>query len=87
LAKKISKTLQEKGLIDKVRERSDSFWDTTWAAFEAGADAIEERFAEYLKKNKELLEGKDSKQKLEAAIATLEDLRDFFGGIPWRASA
>jgi transcriptional regulator with XRE-family HTH domain len=87
LAKKIAKTLQEKGLLDKVRERSDSFWDTTWTAFEAGADAIEEKFAEYLKKNEELLKDKDSQQKLEVAITTLEDLRDFFGGIPWRASA
>jgi uncharacterized small protein (DUF1192 family) len=87
LAKKIAKILHDKGLINKVRERADSFWDTSWLAFEAGADAIEEKFAEYLKKNEDLLKDKNSQKKIEAAIATLEDLRDFFGGIPWRASA
>jgi hypothetical protein len=86
LAKKISKTLNDKGLLTKLREQSDAFWDTTWTAFEVGADAIEEKFDEYLKRNDDLLKGKDSTGKLETAIATLEDLRDFFGGIPWRTS-
>ena len=86
LAKKIAKTLQEQGLLSNIREKSDAFWESTWTAFETGADAIEEKFAEYITKNEELLRG-NSKDKIQAAIVSLEDLRDFFGGIPWRASA
>lgn len=86
LAKKIAKTLQEKGLLSNIKEKSNSFWESTWIAFEKGADAIEEKFAEYIAKNEELLQG-NSKEKIQAAIVSLEDLRDFFGGIPWRASA
>lgn len=84
LAKKISKTLQEKGLLEKIEEKGDAFWKSTWTAFELGADAIEEKFTQYLDANERLLNDKDSRKKLEATIATLEDLRDFFGGIPWR---
>ena len=76
LAKKIAKTLQEKGFVSNIREKSDAFWDSTWSAFEKGADAIEEKFAEYITKNEELLKG-NSKEKIQAAIDSLEDLRDF----------
>lgn len=84
LAKKISKTLRDKKLLERIEERGDAFWESTWKAFELGAEALETKFAEYLTRNTELLEGEDSQAKIEAAIAALEDLRDFFGGIPWR---
>jgi hypothetical protein len=84
LAKKISKTLQEKDLLGKIEEKGDAFWKSTWTAFELGADAIEEKFTQYLDANERLLNDKDSRKKIEATITTLEDLRDFFGGIPWR---
>jgi hypothetical protein len=87
LAKKIAKTLKEQNFADKVHEASGAWWTTSWIAFERGADAIENGFTEYLAKNEALLNDKDSRQKLEAVIASLEDLRDFFGGIPWRPSA
>jgi hypothetical protein len=33
-----------------------------------------------------LLQG-NSRERIQAAIVSLQDLRDFFGEIPWRASA
>ena len=70
LAKKIAETLQEKNLLAKVRERVEAFWDTNWKNFEAGADALEARFLEYMTKNEELLKG-NSEEKVRAAIASL----------------
>ena len=84
LAKQIAKKLQQEKLLEKIEIKANAFWDSSWAAFELGATAVEEKFAEYLNTNEALLKDKDSHQRIESAIAKLEDIRDFFGGIPWR---
>jgi transcriptional regulator with XRE-family HTH domain/polyhydroxyalkanoate synthesis regulator phasin len=84
LAKQIGKKLQQEKLLEKIEVMGNTFWDNSWKAFELGATAIEEKFSEYLNTNEALLKDKNSHQKVEAAIAKLEDIRDFFGGIPWR---
>jgi hypothetical protein len=89
LAKKISKVLADKEFLKKVEQGVNSFWEQTWRAFEAGANEIEKKFGQYLLTNEQLLsdEEEGSKEKIEATIRVLEDLKDFFAGIPWRSSS
>jgi hypothetical protein len=88
LAKKIEKLLRENGFLGKVEQAINSFWDQTWDAFEAGAREVEKKFNQYISVNDQLLndEQSGSKEKIEATIRELENLRDFFAGIPWRVS-
>jgi transcriptional regulator with XRE-family HTH domain len=89
LAKKISKVLADKEFLKRVEQGVNSFWEQTWRAFEAGANEIEKKFGQYLLTNEQLLsdEEEGSKEKIEATIRVLEDLKDFFAGIPWRSSS
>jgi hypothetical protein len=87
LAKKIAKTLKEKNLLEKIETKSNAFWDNTREAFTLAATELERKFGEYLAANVRLLHDTNSRQKIEEVIAVLEDLRDFFGGIPWRSPA
>lgn len=89
LAKKFAKTLDEQGFLKKYEEGVNAFWDQTWSAFEAGADGIDKKFGQYLSTNEQLVNDAKggSKEKIEKTIETLEELRDFFAGIPWRSPA
>jgi hypothetical protein len=87
LAKKIAKTLQDKNFLPTTESGVDKFWDQTLLAFQAGADEIERKFGEYVETNSQLLrdEEQNSRAKIEATILKMEELKDFFGGIPWRS--
>jgi len=87
LAKKIAKILADKEFLKKVEEGVNSLWEQTWRAFEAGANEVEKKFGQYLLTNEQLLsdEEEGSKEKIEATIKALEELKDFFAGIPWRS--
>jgi hypothetical protein len=87
LAKKIAKTLEDNSFLKKYEEGVNAFWEQTWRAFEAGADGIDKRFKQYLSTNEQLVDDAKggSKEKIEATISVLEELRDFFAGIPWRS--
>jgi transcriptional regulator with XRE-family HTH domain len=87
LAKKIEKILADKKFLTKVEEGVNSLWEQTWRAFEAGADEVAKKFGQYLLTNEQLLsdEEEGSREKIEATIKALEELKDFFAGIPWRS--
>ena len=89
LAKKLAKLLAEKEFLKKAENGVNSFWDQTWQAFEAGSNEVERRFGQYLLTNQQLLsdEEEGSREKIEATLKILEDLKDFFAGIPWRSPA
>ncbi len=89
LAKKITKKLEENQFLKKCEEIVNTFWEQTWKAFEAGADAIEKKFDQYLLANEQLIDDAKggSREKIEVTIKSLEELRDFFAGIPWRSPA
>lgn len=89
LAKKIAKTLEENASLKKYEEGVAAFWEQTWHAFEAGADGMNAKFDQYLVANEQLIDGAKggSREKIEATIRSLEELRDFFAGIPWRSPA
>jgi transcriptional regulator with XRE-family HTH domain len=87
LAKKMEKLLSEKEFLKKVEAGVNAFWEQTWQAFEKGANEVEKKFGQYLLTNEQLLkdEKEGSREKIEATISKLEDLKDFFAGIPWRS--
>lgn len=87
LAKKIAKTLGENNFLGRYEQGVNAFWEQTWTAFEAGADEIEKRFGDYLSTNEQLVDDEKGgcKEKIEATIRILEELRDFFAGVPWRS--
>jgi hypothetical protein len=87
LAKKIAKKLEETQFLRKCEDSVNTYWEQTWKAFEAGADAIEKKFYQYLLANEQLLDDAKggSRERIEATIQSLEELRDFFAGIPWRS--
>jgi transcriptional regulator with XRE-family HTH domain len=87
LAKKMAKTLEETQFLRKCEESVNTFWEQTWKAFEAGADAIDKKFYQYLLANEQLLDDAKggSRERIEATIRSLEGLRDFFAEIPWRS--
>jgi hypothetical protein len=89
LAKKIANILTEKEFLKKVENGVNSFWEQTWRAFEAGANEIERKFAQYLLTNEQLFsdEQENSRAKIEATLKVLEELKDFSAGIPWRSPA
>ena len=89
LSKKIAKTLQEKNFLNTTETGVNRFWDQTLSAFQAGADEIERKFDEYIEANSQLLrdEEQNSREKIEATLQKMEELKDFFGGIPWRSPA
>ena len=89
LAKKFAKTLEDHGFVKKYEEGVNAFWEQSWRAFEAGADGVDRRFGQYLATNEQLVDDAKggSKERIERTIQTLEELRDFFAGIPWRSPA
>ncbi len=86
LAKKLSKSLEEQDYIKLMRENTAKYWDDALLGFEIGASSVESSFDTYLEKNEQLVRDRESKQRIEQAIVKLEELGDFFDGIPWRES-
>jgi transcriptional regulator with XRE-family HTH domain len=89
LAKKIDKLLREKEFLAKVEQAVDTFWEQTWTAFEAGAKEVEKKYGQYIQANEHLLNDEESgsKERIENTIREIEELKDFFAGIPWRVSS
>ena len=87
LAKKIVKNLQEKGLEEKLRKAVSLYWDDTLEGFGTGAAAVEHQYAQYVKSLKHLLLDTNSRAEIEGLMGRLEELKDFFAGIPWRSSS
>jgi hypothetical protein len=89
LSKKIAKTLHDRDFLKMTETGVNRFWDQTLSAFQAGADEIEKKFDEYVEANSQLLRDgeQNSKERIEATLQKMEELKDFFGGIPWRSPA
>ena len=86
LAKKIAKTLEKQQLIETFCKSADNFWDTTLSGFKTATDETEKSYAESLHKLRRIVESTDSNH-VQELIAELEELRDFFGSIPWRRTS
>ena len=79
LARKIVKYYEEEGLKEEFLGGAEEYWQDTRAAFEAGADAVEEEFRGHLNRLERLTE------KEEEALSyaeRFEEARDFYSGMP-----
>ncbi len=86
LAKKICEILDKLGYLATLIRHSDKYWDDTRFGFEKGMEATEKAFQDNLK-NLQTLVTVTSREEITTMIAQVEDARDFFGGIPWRAAS
>lgn len=88
LAKRISKRLARRGLIMELEQGINRYWDDTEAAVDKGTQAVERARAQYLDELERLArpEPGAARSSLEAAIARLRELQDFFGQLPWRST-
>lgn len=80
LARQIEQHFKRKVLPELAR-RTDQFWDDTRKAFDAGADAVEQRFQAHLDELRHLL-STTTDQEIGAKIEALRECRDFFVGLP-----
>lgn len=84
LAKKISKEIRSKGPFNRIADQLAQHWDDTRAAFDQAAEGTE---AEYQKKLDDLnrMAFSTDADQLKHRVKYIQELRDFFGGIPWRS--
>jgi len=87
LAKKIVSHFEEQKVLDKFLQGNNEYWRDTTKAFDRGANAVEERFQEYIEHLREISSDNEvSREKTENLLSVLGELKDFFGGIPWGGS-
>jgi len=85
LAKQIVSHLEKQQVIDKFIQGVDEYWLNTAQAFDKGANAVEEQYQGYIQHLRELCSNDiTSKQLIEDILHRLRELKDFFGGIPYR---
>ncbi|MDM7975866.1 MULTISPECIES: dynamin family protein [Thalassospira] len=83
LAKKIAKELSQRDFIGALVRQSDEFWEETRSGFDEGIKETESAYKSRLKSLRSLVNETDPKE-LSRMIGSLDEMRDFFGGIPWR---
>jgi gas vesicle protein len=83
LAKKIRDNAIEQQAEDKIRISIDKYWDDTKSAF---TQAVAETESSYIKKLDSLhtLAFSTSRDLIEIELKFAQEIRDFFGGMPWR---
>ncbi len=86
LAKQIHKKFEEKKVVSKLEEQIEHFWDNTESNCRKSIDYLDEEWKHKLAELEKLTSSK-SDFEIETIIQNLEDLRDFFGGIPWRTGS
>lgn len=74
-------------MMEKLSIAAEKYWTDTRTAFESGAEEVERKYKDYLLTLRELI-GDDptaSRERIESLLHHMEELRDFFGAIPWRS--
>lgn len=83
LAKKIVEVFKEKDVLLKYTENIKDYWESTKIAFNKGAEAVEEKYQQYLNNLKELISNQLTKEETEKKISSLREAQSFFSHIPW----
>jgi hypothetical protein len=84
LANKIVKILSDEGLLQKMLNASNKYWDGTKQAFEQRLKCIVDNFDDYVLNLTRLLQASD-RSEIERILKDLESLKIFFTGIPWKS--
>lgn len=84
LAKKIASALAENRVQQRFSDGVAKYWADTRIGFDIAIQKTEEAFQEQLKALQSLAFSA-SREELEHACRHAEMMRDFFGGIPWKA--
>ena len=86
LAKKIKKYFEEEEVIPKLTKAIDKYWSDTESSFRKGEKTVEDKWDKYLDHLREITSPiRQSEEEVKQLIQYLNELRDFFGGIPWRS--
>lgn len=83
LARKLSEIFKDKKFIETLIAHADMFWSNTQESFEEAIKETEEKFLEYVKSLESLMNA-TSREQLELRAKEVDEIRDFFAGIPWR---
>jgi transcriptional regulator with XRE-family HTH domain len=84
LAKQTVKYFEEQLVCEKFLEGIDQYWQDTTNSFEKGADAVETDWNRYLIHLHDITSGtSESEEHIEEILNKLQQLKDFFAGIPW----
>ena len=84
LAKKINKEMRSKKALSAIEKQIEKHWDDTIQAFDDAADQTEKDYQKKLDQLENIAFNTDIAV-LETRRRYLQELRDFFAGIPWRA--
>lgn len=88
LARKICKTLESNNVRQAFEGSINTYWGGTQEAFTRAADAVERDYVAHVHQLRLTVRASaESPEDLKRLVTTLERLRDFFGGLPWKASA
>lgn len=81
---KIAKSSAGAKFLSNVDEGVNSLWQQTWRASKAGADVLTKKIGRYLLTNEQLPSDQEegSKEKIEATIKALEELKDCSPELP-----
>jgi hypothetical protein len=86
LARKVVKSLAEKDVRGKFEHGIRGFWADTERAFEQAADNVEVVYEKQLSDfGSTINRGAGSRAELEELLDTVQRIRDFFAGLPWRS--
>ncbi len=84
LAKKVVRTLEEKNVKQRFIDAISSYWKDSKKAFNEGADEIESKWKDLLKrKKKETSERLISREEIKILLDETKQLQSFFNEIPW----
>ena len=83
LAKKIHENLGTKGVKEKLEDNLSSFWEQTLKVFIFSIESTEREYQKNLELLQNLISSKN-KDEIEKEIATIEETKSFFIGIPWK---
>jgi hypothetical protein len=85
LARKLLKTLEKNDVRSAFKQSIDDYWTGTRSAFERAADAVERQYQRHLEELGRVIgQTTSSPDELKRMVASLERLRDFFAGLPWK---
>jgi Dynamin family len=86
LAKRLAEVLRTQDFVGGIVCRCEQFWSATETGFSAASEIIERKYVDYIDQLR-LQMTTASRSTLEGSIAEAEELRRFFGDLPWRYPA